>query len=257
MDYMREINAFYEWLDTNPISDSARHLWHALMHVANRAGWITEFTVAISVLEAKTGMSRSAVYRARNELKTCGRIQFKNRTGNLCSEYQLNPIAFQYDTQSGTQTEHKAKREPNTKRNTNATHRGIIKGTTYPTDTPYPKTNTKTNTSCSFAAFWSAYPRKEGKGKAEDAFGKLIVTDDLLATMLKSIDAAKQSDQWRKDGGQYIPHPSTWLNQRRWEDEVTVAPGSQKPKVGDTDVYGREWNGYHWTNPVSKQVSGK
>ena len=38
--------------------------------------------------------------------------------------------------------------------------------------------------------------------------------------MLSAIDTQKKSDQWKKDGGQFIPNPATWLNQRRWEDEV-------------------------------------
>ena len=38
--------------------------------------------------------------------------------------------------------------------------------------------------------------------------------------VLKSLSLLKNSDEWTKDDGKYIPHPSTWLNQRRWEDEV-------------------------------------
>ena len=32
----------------------------------------------------------------------------------------------------------------------------------------------------------------------------------------------KQSAQWSKDNGQFIPHPTTWLNGKRWEDQITV-----------------------------------
>ena len=104
MDYLREINAFYEWLETNPIPSPARILWHALMQAANRAGWATEFSAAISMLEAKSGLSRSALYRARNQLKGYGLIDFKNREGMQSSLYRINSIVFQYGTQSGTQS---------------------------------------------------------------------------------------------------------------------------------------------------------
>ena len=40
--------------------------------------------------------------------------------------------------------------------------------------------------------------------------------------MLAAIEKSKQSDQWTKDNGQYIPHPSTWIHQRRWEDDLPV-----------------------------------
>lgn len=69
-----------------------------------------------------------------------------------------------------------------------------------------------------FERFWKVYPRKEGKGKAEDSFGKYQPDDALTDTMIKAVQAYKKTEQWQRDGGQYIPHPSTWLNQRRWED---------------------------------------
>lgn len=38
--------------------------------------------------------------------------------------------------------------------------------------------------------------------------------------MLQALEIQKRSEQWQKAKGQYIPHASTWLNGRRWEDEV-------------------------------------
>jgi hypothetical protein len=79
-----------------------------------------------------------------------------------------------------------------------------------------------------FAEFWDAYPRKIGKEAALKAFSKVDPTDDLLQTMLRALASAKQSQAWLKDGGGYIPHASTWLNGKRWEDElVTVTDGAQ------------------------------
>lgn len=71
-----------------------------------------------------------------------------------------------------------------------------------------------------FDTFWAAYPRHTGKQAAQKAFERLNPDDDLLNIMLSSISAWKNSDQWTKDGGQFIPHPATWLNGRRWEDEL-------------------------------------
>ena len=86
-----------------------------------------------------------------------------------------------------------------------------------------------------FDAFWKAYPKKVGKGAAQKAFGRLKVTDELLKTMLDAIEVQKRGEQWQKDGGQYIPNPSTWLNQRRWEDEL---PFTDMPMEEDASVYG-------------------
>jgi hypothetical protein len=71
-----------------------------------------------------------------------------------------------------------------------------------------------------FDMFWKAYPKKVGKGAAEKSFKKYKPDDSLLALMLEALGVQKQSDQWKRDDGQYIPNPSTWLNQKRWEDEI-------------------------------------
>ena len=55
---------------------------------------------------------------------------------------------------------------------------------------------------------------------AYKAFLKISPDSDLLKAILASVEAYKQTDQWKRDGGQFIPHPSTWLNQRRWEDDL-------------------------------------
>lgn len=70
-----------------------------------------------------------------------------------------------------------------------------------------------------FDAFWSAYPRKTAKPQAAKAFARLGPTDALLPQMLAAIAVQRKSAQWTKDGGEFIPHPATWLNGRRWEDK--------------------------------------
>lgn len=82
------------------------------------------------------------------------------------------------------------------------------------------KSESEENAREDFNKFWSAYPRKAGnKQKAFEAFKKAGVP---LETLLAAIEIQKQSSQWTKDNGQFIPHPTTWLNGKRWEDQVTV-----------------------------------
>ena len=75
-----------------------------------------------------------------------------------------------------------------------------------------------------FDRFWKAYPKKVGKGAAEKAFAKYKPDDALVEQMIRAVETAKRTEQWRKDGGQYIPNPATWLNQKRWEDEPPEIP---------------------------------
>lgn len=70
-----------------------------------------------------------------------------------------------------------------------------------------------------FEEFWNAYPNKIGKGHAYTAWKKIGGAYLLLGYMLKALEWQKKTDQWRSENGKYIPHPTTWLNARRWEDE--------------------------------------
>lgn len=75
-----------------------------------------------------------------------------------------------------------------------------------------------------FAKFWKLYPVKKGKAKAEAAWSKLKITDDLFTLITQGLARQVVCHDWTKEGGQYIPHPATWLNGKRWEDEVKPAP---------------------------------
>ena len=67
-----------------------------------------------------------------------------------------------------------------------------------------------------FDMFWIAYPKKVGKEAARKAWAK---ANPDLSTVLNALEWQKVSPQWFKNNGLYIPNPSTWLNQHRWEDE--------------------------------------
>lgn len=71
-----------------------------------------------------------------------------------------------------------------------------------------------------FGRFWEAYPNKTGKGAAEKAYAKAIrfmSGHDPPGQLLDAVARAKLGRQW---GEGFVPNPATWLNQRRWEDEI-------------------------------------
>lgn len=68
-----------------------------------------------------------------------------------------------------------------------------------------------------FDKFWSAYPNRVGKPKAVDAWNRKKPDLDLV---LAAIAKWKGSEQWTKDGGRFIPHPTTWLNREGWNDQI-------------------------------------
>ena len=95
MNYIAEIKAFYDRLELNPQPNTVIALWHALMSIANKAGWPDTFTVASSVLGLRSGLNASALKRARNKLATDGFIEWKARGGNLAAQYKINSLVVQ------------------------------------------------------------------------------------------------------------------------------------------------------------------
>lgn len=83
-----------------------------------------------------------------------------------------------------------------------------------------------------FLKFYDAYPKQEGKRAAEAKWKQLRPN---LEICLKAIEQQKQSDQWRKENGQYIPQPSKWLHHGMWENRGIVTgsdSGQNDPPEG-------------------------
>ncbi len=73
------------------------------------------------------------------------------------------------------------------------------------------------------SGFWIEYPNHKAKSDALKAWLKLKPTTELQQTILEAIAVQRTSDGWMKEGGKFIPLPSTWLNGKRWADEVVAA----------------------------------
>lgn len=84
----------------------------------------------------------------------------------------------------------------------------------------------ETTYSKDFLEFWERYPKKIGKGAAWSSWNK--VTHPTIIDLTDAIQRQVTSLQWKRDNGQYIPNPATWLNQRRWEDETQPEANTYK-----------------------------
>lgn len=90
-----------------------------------------------------------------------------------------------------------------------------------------------------FKEFWEVYPNKVSKKKAQDSFLRIKLTPELYEKIMSSLRSYCQSDGWTRDGGRFIPHPTTWLNQERWNDVVPVAKVvKEKPVIPG---YAKSW----------------
>lgn len=90
MNYLTEIRLFYEWLGTHPLPPSAIALWHGLMYIANCCGWEQEITIPLGLIQTRTMMTPSSIYRSRRILVECGLVTVSEQGSNRASIYTLN-----------------------------------------------------------------------------------------------------------------------------------------------------------------------
>jgi len=78
-----------------------------------------------------------------------------------------------------------------------------------------------------FNDFYKQYPRKVAKKAAEKAWNRLTFTEQTIALTAIS----KHNEYWQQTETemQFIPHPATWLNQGRYEDELVMPIKKEKP----------------------------
>ena len=91
-----------------------------------------------------------------------------------------------------------------------------------------------------FDKFWQAYPRKVSKKEAQKSWKKINPSLELFEKILKALEMVKQTEQWKKDNGKFIPYPATWLNQERWNDEINMMQDNKpviEPKIKIKPVY--------------------
>jgi hypothetical protein len=84
-----------------------------------------------------------------------------------------------------------------------------------------------------FETFYRAYPRRAARKDAERAFNKAKLGSNGLAVVLSDIQRRLNSGEWLTTKTQFIPLPASYLNGRRWEDEVPVgSQAASKPWEG-------------------------
>jgi hypothetical protein len=167
----------------------------------------------LRLIAKDAGITKPTVIEAISKLRAAGLIEVENRGNGRCNHYMISQKSGQeplpvkdFDrsnifTTGGQETLPEAVKKLYCNRKNH-----LIESLTRGDDD-------------GFSHFWKAYPRRVGKGAARKIWQKIKPDEDLLCRMIAAVERQKLSAQWQKDGGQYIPHPSTWLNHERWEDE--------------------------------------
>lgn len=79
-----------------------------------------------------------------------------------------------------------------------------------------------------FNQFWKAYPKKINKKGCYNSFKKIKGLRDEMPLIMQAIEALKLTPAWQKNNGQFIPYPTTFINQERWKDDI------EKPSINDS-----------------------
>lgn len=127
---------------------------------------------------------------------------------------------------------------------------------------PIPETNTETNTETTyiyslFSEFYNSYPLKVNKKKAQDKYLSILKkaknpdekADEIL-TGLKRYVAFWEKSKTEK---QFIPHPTTWLNGERWNDEVENIKSNTKNDFARRE-YSKEETAAMFRSPEEYEV---
>lgn len=196
----------------------------------DREGW---FFKDQDEWESETGLSRREQTTARKHLKEVGLILEERRgldpTLWYCIDQDVLAQLLQGTLPDGA-TVHQVDDEPYISQVTNApspqyteitteTTSDIIIGHSDKSNTSRqskPKSEMTTEQMAQFESWYQIYPRKVKRADAEKAWNDLNPSEDLIQKMTAKVQEWTGSDSWIEE--RFIPHPSTWINGKRWTD---------------------------------------
>lgn len=189
-----------------------------------------DWEYSVSGLSARAGIGRDGVRNCLRELEEAGyllREQAHQENGKFaCSTYVLQD-------QAPPSPEKPSTAKPSTVKPTTVFQPQVNKQVSNKTSNNPPISPQGD----AFETFWMAYPKKRAKAAARKAWIKLSPDANTRAEIMRALSVQRRSQEWQREDGRFIPYPATWINQRRWEDEVETKPAAKEAR-SDGEVYG-------------------
>ncbi len=237
MTYIDLINSFWDMATTNPLSTGQVSLYFALLHVCNRSYWTEWFQAPNQVLSVLTGLSRSGILKARNELKQRGLIDFRER-GTKATSYRI-VVAGSVQTDSYmSESKQESVQDGVQNGKQNSAHDGVQDSTQeskHAIDSIYNNLNTKRQKTKDispaehFEEFLSAYPKECSRYLTETAYYDLLLAGKVSEKEL--VQCAVNYADWCRILGkneQFIKNGENFLKEFVFEKYL---PGNyKKPK---------------------------
>jgi phage replication O-like protein O len=188
-------------------------------------GWRkTEDMIALTTFQAFTGIKKSNVVRALKRLESKRVITVKRVPKTSMIIKNDNEYGLTYSFQKNYEEWRPLSKKIIVIKNDNASLSSLStsKDNSSKDKSIYAQSETKKHME-SFNAFWKIYPRKVAKEPARKAWLKITPEAELVCRILSAVEAQSKTADWLKEGGNFIPYPASWLNAKRWEDELIPA----------------------------------
>ena len=100
------------------------------------------------------------------------------------------------------------------------------------------RTEPKRSPEMDFEQLWMGYPeeRRGSMQAAYDAFRQEITSEEDADMVLANLSFWKQSEQWNKDGGQYVPYLNNWLERGTWRTKPSKFSSSVPRRPDDDEI---------------------
>ena len=225
---------WFDWCFENPEKISPNHsaLYFFAIEHCNRLGWREKFGFPTEMAKEAIGIRSYNTYiKTLNDLVDWGFIRMIERSKN---QFSSNIIALSNFDKAldkaldKASVKHASKQSESTQQSTDS----IIRHNTY---------NIEHNTDFidvevleySFSDFWSMYPNKTNKKKAEEKFNKLTKNQkEKIEQHLPYFINNKPFKEYT------FPHATTYLNQERYNDEITINTNNNGiTKLTDTEQF--------------------
>ena len=105
------------------------------------------------------------------------------------------------------------------------------------------KERSESEVKASFASFWAAYPKQIGEADAADAWAKVATSADIVQQIMTGLDGWTKSEQWRENGGRFIPKAAKFLTDGYWMSPPAEQNGNREPDADEVEAIRRMMEG--------------
>ncbi len=237
MNYMLEIIAFEQWLETHYLPISPQLLWYKLMNLCNRSGWSEWVTVDNLRLMAAMQMGREAtLIKARDELIKAGLIEYQKGKKGSPNRYHILSLAekntFKNEVESVVKTENTFKSVVQSE--VKSAVYPVVESVVYPVVQSadiYKQNKTKTkqketppvSPAARFEEFWELYPIRQRRYLAQTAYCDLVLSGTVTEAEL--VEAAKNYAAYiEQSGSSRVCLPNNFLEKCIFQDYLSEKP---------------------------------